>query len=171
MRHVNSKRNSKEKNQRYHAKVRMLQHYGIQITNADLEKMAEIYRHNPDVAILYRPSNRIVKAAIPYKGTVYPIIYDKVRHQIVTVLKEEYLTPRQKKIFESCKNRQQFHQSIIGNKIELPKDLLVKNSQEEGLNEIKEENCVEKNDYVEIEEEKENKRLMEEAFKSIPKLT
>lgn len=162
MYHGRSKRNSKEKNQRYHAKIRMLQHYGIQLTNLDLEKMAEIYRHNPDVAILYRQSNRVVKAVIPYNGAVYPIVYDKTRHQIVTILKEEYLTPRQKKIFEACKARLVMSQSNVGNNIVIPEEISVKENEEQEPEEKEED--VESNIHVNLGSEEENQRLMEEAF-------
>ena len=168
MYHGKAKRNSKEKNQRYHAKVRMLQHYGIQLTNLDLMKMAEIYRHNPDVSILHRQSNRVVKAVIPYKGDVYPIVYDKIRHQLVTILKEEYLTPRQRKIFEGCKERLLLKQQESSNKIAIPKDLVLQED------EIKEE--IEEEDVI-VEEEvssaviiqvEEDRRLMDEAFNRLP---
>ena len=162
MYHGRSKRNSKEKNQRYHAKVRMLQHYGIQITNLDLEKMAEIYRHNPDVAILYRQSNRVVKAVIPYKGDVYPTVYDKTRHQIVTILKEEYLTPRQRKIFEACKPRLVMSQSNVGNNIVISEELSVKENEKQEPEEIEED--MESNIHVNLGSEEENQKLMEEAF-------
>lgn len=168
MRHLRPKRNSKEKNQRYHAKMRMLQHYGIQITNIDLAKMSEIYRHNPDVVILRRQSNRVVKAVIPYLGTVYPIVYDRLRKQIVTVLKEEYLTPRQRKIFEGCKERLLLKQQESSNKIAIPKDLVLQE------NEIKEE-IEEEDDIMEEEvssaviiQAEEDRRLMEEAFNRLP---
>ena len=162
-----TKRNSKEKNQRYHAKIRMLQHYGIQLTNLDLEKMAEIYRHNPDVAILYRQSNRVVKAVIPYNGAVYPIVYDKTRHQIVTILKEEYLTPRQKKIFEACKARLVMSQSNVGNNIVIPENLPVESNKEE-IEEGETEEDMEMNNHVDYRSEEENQRLMEEAFGRLP---
>lgn len=161
-----TKRNSKEKNQRYHAKIRMLQHYGIQLTNLDLEKMAEIYRHNPDVAILYRQSNRVVKAVIPYNGSVYPIVYDKTRHQIVTILKEEYLTPRQRKIFEACKARLVMSQSNVENNIVIPEEISVKENEEQEPEEKEED--VESNTHIDLGSEEENQKLMEEAFERLP---
>jgi len=105
MRHVHPKRMSKKKNQRYHAKVRMLQHYGRQITDYDLDRMAEIYKYSLDTVILVKQSNRIRKALIWYQGEAYPIVYDKVRKQIVTILKVEYLTQRQRAIYDNFKAR------------------------------------------------------------------
>ena len=165
MYHGKAKRNSKEKNQRYHAKVRMLQHYGIQLTNLDLMKMAEIYRHNPDVAILHRQSNRVVKAVIPYKGDVYPIVYDKIRHQLVTILKEEYLTPRQRKIFEACKARLTMAQSNTNNGIVIPVPIPELEEQEETEEEVE----TESNSHIDLGSEEENQRLMEEVFERLPK--
>ena len=161
MRHVHPKRMSKEKNQRYHAKVRMLQHYGKQITNYDLQRMAEIYRHSPDTVILTKQSHRVRKALIWYQGEVYPIIYDKVRKQIVTVLKVEYLTDAQLVIYENFKSRMILQQSEIKNTV-LPKDVKVNVVEEE-------KECVETTppEQAYFEDgltEEENQRLMKEAF-------
>ena len=93
---------SKEKNQRYHSKIRALQHFGQQLTNADLEKMAEIYRHSFDTRLLKKQTGRVVKAVITYKGMVYPIVYDKKRHQIVTILKPDYLNNYERRIYDGC---------------------------------------------------------------------
>lgn len=101
MRHIRTKRMSKEKNQRYHSKIRALQHFGEQLTNADLQKMAEVYRHSPYTRILRKQSNRVVKAIIGYKGKAYPIVYDKERHQIATILKPDYLSKEDRKIYDN----------------------------------------------------------------------
>ena len=102
MRHLRPrKRMSKAKNQRYHAKVRALQRYAVKLTNYDLDRMAEIYRHSPDTIKLYKQSNRVTKALITYNGVVYPIIYDRQRKQIVTILKPEYLHGDDRKKYES----------------------------------------------------------------------
>lgn len=101
MRHIKTKRMSKEKNQRYHAKMRALQHFGEQLTNLDLQKMAEIYRHSPQTKILRKQSNRVIKAIIGYQGKAYPIVYDKERHQIATILKPDYLSKEDRKIYDN----------------------------------------------------------------------
>ena len=161
MRHVHPKRMSKEKNQRYHAKVRMLQHYGKQITNYDLQRMAEIYRHSPDTVILTKQSHRVRKALIWYQGEVYPIIYDKVRKQIVTVLKVEYLTDAQLVIYENFKSRMILQQSEIKNTV-LPKDVKVNVAEEE--KESVETTPPEQAYFEDGLTEEENQRLMKEAF-------
>lgn len=161
MRHVHPKRMSKEKNQRYHAKVRMLQHYGKQITNYDLQRMAEIYRHSPDTVILTKQSHRVRKALIWYQGEVYPIIYDKVRKQIVTVLKVEYLTDAQLVIYENFKSRMILQQSEIKNTV-LPTDVKVNVVEEE--KESVETTPPEQVYFEDGLSEEENQRLMKEAF-------
>ena len=165
MMHHKKKRMSKEKNQRYHAKIRMLQHYGKQITNYDLERMGEIYRHSVDTVILSKNSNRTRKALITYKGEVYPIVYDKIRHQIVTVLNVEYLTPAQRVIYENLKARTLMSESKIQNTV-IPENV-------EFETEHVEESVVETDPPVEeyftneLTNEEERK-LMEEAFNKIP---
>lgn len=161
MRHVHPKRMSKEKNQRYHAKVRMLQHYGKQITNYDLQRMAEIYRHSPDTVILTKQSHRVRKALIWYQGEAYPIIYDKVRKQIVTVLKVEYLTDAQLVIYENFKSRMILQQSEIKNTV-LPTDVKVNVVEEE--KESVETTPPEQVYFEDGLSEEENQRLMKEAF-------
>lgn len=161
MRHVHPKRMSKEKNQRYHAKVRMLQHYGKQITNYDLQRMAEIYRHSPDTVILTKQSHRVRKALIWYQGEAYPIIYDKVRKQIVTALKVEYLTDAQLVIYENFKSRMILQQSEIKNTV-LPKDVKVNVVEEE--EESVETTPPEQAYFEDGLTEEENQRLMKEAF-------
>lgn len=164
MRHVHPKRMSKEKNQRYHAKVRMLQHYGKQITNQDLERMAEIYRHSLDTVILTKQSHRVRKALIWYQGEAYPIIYDKVRKQIVTVLKVEYLTDKQLVIYQNFKARMIAQQSEIKNTV-LPKDAKVDVVEEVN---VEDETSPPEQVYFEDElTEEENQRLMKEAFDSL----
>ena len=164
MRHIHPKRMSKEKNQRYHAKVRMLQHYGKQITNYDLQRMAEIYRHSPDTVILTKQSHRVRKALIWYQGEVYPIIYDKVRKQIVTVLKVEYLTDAQLVIYENFKSRMILQQSEIKNTV-LPTDVKVNVVEEE--KESVETTPPEQAYFKDGLTEEENQRLMKEAFDSL----
>lgn len=102
MRHIRKRKTSKEKNQRYHAKVRALQHFAIQLTNLDLQKMAELYRHSPTTRFLCRCTNRVSKAIVVYNGVAYPIVYDKKRHQIITILKPEYLNKRERAIYDAC---------------------------------------------------------------------
>lgn len=97
---VHIKRRKKTKNQKHHSRLRALQRFGIGLTNNDLDKMADIYRHSPDTVILRKQSNRVVKALIDYNRTVFPIIYDKERHQLATILDPAYLNPEEKKKYD-----------------------------------------------------------------------
>lgn len=169
MMHHRLKRMTKEKNQRYHAKVRMLQHYGKQITNYDLDRMAEIYRHSVDTVILVKQSNRIRKALIWYQGEAYPIVYDKTRNQIVTVLKIEYLTPNQLEKYEKFKFRMLNKISKVDNPV-IPNSVHFDFSEDE-KNEVQtvptEKTVVQECNHVEINET-EDRKLMIEAFDKLP---
>lgn len=168
MRHVHPKRRSKKKNQRYHAKMRMLQHYGKQITDYDLDRMAEIYKYSLDTIVLTKPSNRIRKALIWYQGEAYPIIYDKVRKQIVTVLKVEYLTPRQRCVYDNFKARMMTAVTEIHNPpIPEDVDLEVECTEEEVVETDSTEEEIIEEEREETEEEM-NQRLMKEAFDKLP---
>lgn len=174
MRHVHPKRMSKKKNQRYHAKVRMLQHYGKQITNYDLDRMAEIYKYSSDTVILVKQSNRIRKALIWYQGEAYPVIYDKIRKQIVTVLKVEYLTPQQRAIYDNFKARKLSSVTEMYNPpIPEDVDLTSVTVREESIETVPTVEDVSENEQEELgqieeTEEEMNQRLMKEAFDNLP---
>lgn len=168
MMHHRKKRVSKEKNQRYHAKIRMLQHYGKQITNYDLDRMAEIYRHSEDTIILVKQSNRVRKALIWYRDEAYPIVYDKIRKQIITILKFDYLTENQKDIYTKFKSRMinkstNINAHLISNNVDLGN--VVEDDEVTEINPTEEEIAVGSEEEI---EEKTNRELMEEAFERIP---
>lgn len=96
---------SKAQNQQSHTKLRARQRFGVWITNADLDRMAEVYRYSLDTKVLTKQSNRRVKAIITYKGEAFPIIYDKVRHQLATILSPEYLNTNERTIYTEYKNK------------------------------------------------------------------
>lgn len=174
MRHIRTKRNSKDKNQRYHSKIRALQHFGQQITNADLEKMAEIYRHSEDTRILKKQTCRLVKAVITYNDTVYPIVYDKKRHQLVTILKPEYLNTEERNIYDACRARMLCKKNIIEHHVPEPiRDIKLNIDIENDTIETEvvehEETTspVEENDHVVLPTEDEGKTVMEEIMKRL----
>lgn len=103
MKYIPRRTKSKKKCERDHTKRRMFERYGIKLTDIELDQMAAIYRKGKDSEIFWVQSNRVVKAFINFKGKGYPIVYDRQRHQIVTVLPPEYLSDIQKKYFtEFC---------------------------------------------------------------------
>ena len=99
------KKRSKSQNQQSHTKLRARQRFGVWITNADLSRMAEVYRYSLDTKVLTKQSNRRVKAIITYKGEAFPIIYDKFRHQLATILSPEYLNTNERIIYTEYKNK------------------------------------------------------------------
>lgn len=163
MRHLRPrKRMSKAKNQRYHAKVRALQRYAVKLTNYDLDRMAEIYRHSSDTIKLYKQSNRVTKALITYNGVVYPIIYDRHRKQIVTILKPEYLHGDDRKKYESRVAALNLQLSEVKNPV-LPNDVKIDIEDNEQLTEeLSEEEKQVESDYVEITDD--DQTLMQEAM-------
>lgn len=171
MRHIRTKRNSKEKNQRFHSRIRALQHFGQQITNADLEKMAEIYRHSFDTRILCKQTCRLVKAVITYNDTVYPIVYDKKRHQLVTILKPEYLNAEERSIYDACRARMLRKKNTIVYNVPAPiRDIKLNidvenDTIESEIIEQKETvSPVEENNHVVLPTEEEGKEVMEEIM-------
>ena len=171
MRHIRTKRNSKEKNQRFHSKIRALQHFGQQITNDDLEKMAEIYRHSEDTRILKKQTCRLVKAVITYNDTVYPIIYDKKRHQLVTILKPEYLNAEERNIYDACRARMLRKKNTIVYNVPAPIrnikiDIDVENNivESEIVEQKETTSPVEENSHVILPTEEEGKEMMEEVM-------
>ena len=172
MRHIRTKRNSKEKNQRYHSKIRALQHFGQQITNADLEKMAEIYRHSEDTRILKKQTCRLVKAVITYNDTVYPIVYDKKRHQLVTILNPDYLNDEERNVYDACRARMLQKKRTITYTVPAPlRDIKVnidveKDVVESKVTEHKEniEELLEDHHRIILPSEEEGRLVMEEAM-------
>lgn len=166
MKHVHRKRMSKEKNQRYHAKIRMLQHYGKQITNYDLDRMAEVYLYTNNRVILFKQSNRVRKALIWYQNEVYPIIFDRNRRQIVTVLKVDYLTPKQLEIYHQFKSRMETGVTEIHNPV-ISNDVIFETNDD--VEDTVETSPIETENPIEEETEEEmNQRLMREAVERMP---
>ena len=155
---------SKKKNQRYHAKIRMLQHYGKQITNYDLDRMAEVYKYSTDTVVLVKQSNRVKKALIWYKGEAYPVIYDKIRKQIVTILKVEYLTPNQREVYDRFKARMLLKEARNNEQTVSNTVILDEPEMEEEID----EDIPAEEEIIEETEEEINQRLMKEAFDKIP---
>ena len=175
MRHIRQRRNSKEKNQRYHSKIRALQHFGQQLTNLDLEKMAEIYRHSFDTRLLKKQTCRLMKAIITYNDNVYPIIYDKKRHQIVTILKPDYLNEKERMVYDACYARMLLEKKRTGERV-VPAfvhdiDVKIKVTDRTTSDDsayLKHEEAVDDkcsgNEYVMLPTEKEGKTIMEEVM-------
>lgn len=76
---------NKKSAQRFHTKKRAAQRYGLTLTT---EKQQEIVRkiQNGDGWFLRAESKRITHWAIQYAGQTLPVVYDKARKELVTVL-------------------------------------------------------------------------------------
>lgn len=80
------KRRSKRINQIRHAKKRSIERYGIVLDMADAVKQIRAGK----AEFLERQSNRVSIWRIHQQGHNIPIVYDKLRHVIVTCLPLEY---------------------------------------------------------------------------------
>lgn len=84
------KREDKAKTQKRHAKTRMLQRYGIGLTD---EIYADfIHQINTGRAIfIERQSVRVSKFWVRFETQMIPVVYDRHRKTIVTVLEQEWV--------------------------------------------------------------------------------
>jgi Zn-dependent oligopeptidase len=78
-------KNAKAKNQAYHAKVRALQRYDLDITNEDLRKIVGIIQNNR-AKLVMRQSHRVSVWDLEYEGKQVRVAYDKSRSSIATFL-------------------------------------------------------------------------------------
>ncbi|MCQ2380704.1 MAG: hypothetical protein MJ025_07275 [Victivallaceae bacterium] len=121
--HGRTKRLSARKNFAFHARIRMLQRHDVKITNEDLAKMEAMLRNGRETVLISR-SGCSVKVAVPYRDRVFPVIYDEHRRQIVTFLKEEFLTPTQKERFDMCHPHIDLPHTVFRNPV-IPEDMVL----------------------------------------------
>lgn len=88
------KRYSKASNQVAHAKGRFLQRFGIDLSNADYEAMVQQIRTGK-ATFIGKQSNRVSKfwVRVPSHDLPLPVVYDKMRGTVVTVLRAEWVQP------------------------------------------------------------------------------
>ena len=75
----------KKRFQFQHAKNRFLDRHGFVLTKSVHQEMVNLIRSGKTEKVDVQ-SNRVVKHRIIYKNEVFFCIYDKSRHQIITVL-------------------------------------------------------------------------------------
>ena len=75
----------KAKAQRRHAKTRALQRYDLDLSREDLEELVRQIQLGKAEFIL-RQSCRVSFFAVELRGQKFPVVYDKQRKTIVTVL-------------------------------------------------------------------------------------
>jgi len=76
---------TKEKNQRFHFKQRMLTRYGFEIYNTDIDKIIQIISKG-ESKVIRKQSRTFVVHQVPFNGKNIEVVYDKVRRTLVTVL-------------------------------------------------------------------------------------
>ncbi|HMZ78101.1 MAG TPA: hypothetical protein PLL06_00275 [Acidobacteriota bacterium] len=81
---------SKAKGQRYHAKERALERYGLVLTRAVYREWVKLIQSHK-ATFVSRTSCRLTKFIVHWQGQDFPVVYDSVRKAIVTVLPNEAL--------------------------------------------------------------------------------
>ena len=89
----------KEKSQKIHAQKRCKQRYGLTLGTKTYDALcAKLREQGDDCVFLFKESNRVSLFAIKHEGEWVPIVYDKIRHTIVTFLPKEALEPYKDKL-------------------------------------------------------------------------
>ncbi len=78
-------KNQKKLNQRVHAKRRATQRYGIKFNRESYNQIIDLIQSGKATTISRR-SNRISEKVVTYNGQEIHLIYDSLRHTIVTFL-------------------------------------------------------------------------------------
>jgi len=86
-----SAKNSKAKRQKGHAKRRARERYGLNLRQHEYDELVRRIKNNIDCRFLQRQSNRVSLFAIKMDGNWLPVVYDKQRHTVVTILPPEAL--------------------------------------------------------------------------------
>ena len=85
-------RGNKAKAQEIHARSRAVHRYGIELTPVVLgEWLGQIQSDTPTARFLERQSHRITLWAVRHNGREVPVVYDKTRGTIVSVLPPDVL--------------------------------------------------------------------------------
>lgn len=91
MRAKKKKKPTKRDNQTQHFKQRFLARYGIDPNNETRRWMLEQIQSGQCRHIAHQ-SNRVSVWDLAYKGNHYPVVYDRKRKSLVTVLPQECLS-------------------------------------------------------------------------------
>lgn len=79
---------NKAKSQKKHAKRRFYERFGLLIEENDLNHIRNKIQEG-DGELVEKQSNRVSKWRVPFKDSIFTVIYDKMRKTIVTVLPNE----------------------------------------------------------------------------------
>lgn len=83
---------SKKYSQRAHAKRRALERFGIELTK-DVRRTLVQAIQKGEARFRARQSLRITHWIVEYQGKELPVVYDRQRHEIVTVLPAPPVSP------------------------------------------------------------------------------
>lgn len=92
---------SKKKTLLKHSKRRLFERYGLSFNNQQLKDMAFICKNGHYLCHFGRQSLTKSKMLIKFNQIVFPVIYDKQRHCIITVLTMNMLSDEEKKLAET----------------------------------------------------------------------
>jgi hypothetical protein len=89
----------KEKSQKVHAQQRCKERYGLTLGRKTYDILCvKLREQGEDCIFLEKQSNRVSFFAIKHEEEWIPVIYDKMRHTIVTFLPKEALEPHKDKL-------------------------------------------------------------------------
>ena len=87
-----------------HTQLRMVQRYGHWLEKGTIRELAEMCRLGRFYCHLGRLSLTRSKIVVKYREGLIPLIYDKKRHCVVTVLTMEMLSAREKALVGAVGN-------------------------------------------------------------------
>ena len=87
MNHLKKKCHNKKDNEKYHAKQRFYQRFGVTLKREEYFKIVDDIQKGK-MQFLSRQSNRISRWRGEVKGIMCIVIYDKIRKRIVTFIKD-----------------------------------------------------------------------------------
>lgn len=102
----------------YHARKRAKERYNLDLSTSDIKMIiSDIQNHT--AIFVNKQSCRVSVWKISIKGNTYPVVYDKMRHQIITFLPQEALIDAEKDRQEDLRRRENIKKSLHKN-IEIP---------------------------------------------------
>lgn len=92
---------SKKKTLLKHSQRRLFERYGLSYNSQQLKDMAMICKNNRYLYHFEKQSLTRSKILIKYLNNVFPVIYDKTRHCIITVLTIDMLSQDEKNLIQN----------------------------------------------------------------------
>lgn len=84
-----------------HSKKRIFERYNLSFNDQEIKDMGFMCKNNKYICHLGKQSLTRSKIVLKFKNNFYPVIYDKSRHCIITVLTYDMLSNNEKKIVET----------------------------------------------------------------------